>query len=352
MIPPGGGYGAAKAGGMLPPSLSRQSPYDANPQVNIDGLPVRPGKEQCLVYLNTGACNNGISCIFDHPRTGRPSSKATDNAVSGALPKGGGAPPMPAQQPAAGGMSPDMPPARPPVASPSAFGAGLVPTASAGVPVKQGGPMPTSVVPQRPMAAPAPSSPPGVGAPTPALAPASGGPPPGMPPAAAPSSSPSVGFGRGGSSEAAKVADERMEGAEPDVEYNDIGLPIRPGMQKCGFYLRSGQCNYGPTCRFDHPAGLGGIMAGPSGFGNLPLMVGGATTNEAGMARRPGKEQCPFLARTGSCPHGPECRFDHASGGETSAMHKPSLQTGRKDRGLGGSRGRRPVASSTGFRRP
>lgn len=355
MIPPGGGgYGPAKAGGMLPPSLSRQTPYDATPQVNIDGLPLRPGKEQCLVYLNTGACNNGISCIFDHPRTGRPSNKAAENAVSGALPKG-----APAQQPA--GLSPDMPPARPPgpcgtgapVASPSAFGAGP----SAGVPVKQGGPMPTSAVPQRPMAAPAPSSPPGAGAPTTASAPASGGPPPGMPPAAAPSSSPSV-----HEAAAAKVAqwksggDERMEGPEPDVEYNDIGLPIRPGMQKCGFYLRSGQCNYGPTCRFDHPAGLGGIMAGPSGFGNLPLMVGGATTNEAGMARRPGKDQCPFLSRTGSCPHGPECRFDHASGGE-SAMHKPSMAssaaaTGRKDRGLGGSRGRRPVASTTGFRRP
>ena len=58
---------------------------------------------------------------------------------------------------------------------------------------------------------------------------------------------------------------------------------MRPGTQKCSIYLRSGVCNFGAACRFDHPTGLGGILAGPGGLGCFPLTVGGATLNEAGL---------------------------------------------------------------------
>merc|ERR1740121_1857764 len=176
------------------------------------------------------------------------------------------------------------------------------------------------------------------------------GEPKGMPPAGAPP------IGGGGPAfPQHEEEEERMEAPKPVevVQYNDEGLPVRPGMQKCGFYLRAGKCNYGPSCRFDHPAGLGGIMAGPSGFGSFPLLVGGSQTNEAGMARRPGKDQCPFLSRTGSCPFGQECRFDHAPGSEggggggggsggggggsdfPNPLAAPAAKP-EKDRGLGG----------------
>merc|ERR1719183_1515953 len=106
---------------------------------------------------------------------------------------------------------------------------------------------------------------------------------------------------------------------------------MRPGAQKCGYYLRSGKCTYGPTCRFDHPAGLGGLMASP-GLGSFPGMVGGPMT-EGGMAMRPGRDQCPFLARTGSCPFGPECRFDHSGKKESdpNSLSKPVEAQSKKE---------------------
>jgi len=135
---------------------------------------------------------------------------------------------------------------------------------------------------------------------------------------------------------------------QKEVEYNEEGLPIRPGMQKCGFFLKSGKCTYGPTCRFDHPAGLGGLMAGGSGFGFLPGTMGGPMT-EGGMAMRPGREQCPFLARTGACPFGPECRFDHSGTKDSNpnSLSKPieAPVSRKKEKGLGGTRGRRPPPS-------
>merc|ERR1719183_1471746 len=117
---------------------------------------------------------------------------------------------------------------------------------------------------------------------------------------------------------------------------------MRPGAQKCGYYLRSGKCTYGPTCRFDHPAGLGGLMASP-GLGSFPGMVGGPMT-EGGMAMRPGRDQCPFLARTGSCPFGPECRFDHSGNSTTASPDgspgsqstpKAEPTSRKKEKGLG-----------------
>jgi len=313
---PGGPLGGPP-GGLLggPPGLGPPA------QVNELGLPIRPGREQCLVYLNTGICQNGLACIFDHPKGVRPPMPG----------KGGGC-----------GM-----PILPPPVSPGAIGTGgsapgLLPNA-----------LPPGIMPVRGEAPPVPtgSAPP---LPTDAQPPAPGG-----------------DRAKDGDDKDAKPGDAKgVPAPEPKmgpvlpVQFNDDGMPIRPGVQKCGFYLRSGVCNYGPTCRFDHPPGLGGIMAGGQGFGNFPLMVGGPTTTEGGMARRPGKDQCPFLARTGTCPFGPECRFDHqagAAGGDDAARRPPprSQQPPVKDKGLGGQRGRRPVSNSarppasfSGFRRP
>jgi hypothetical protein len=30
-------------------------------------------------------------------------------------------------------------------------------------------------------------------------------------------------------------------------------LPSRPGTEACGYYMRTGKCSYGASCRFDHP---------------------------------------------------------------------------------------------------
>merc|ERR1712228_987356 len=97
-------------------------------------------------------------------------------------------------------------------------------------------------------------------------------------------------------------------------------------------------------------------MAGGAGIGAFPssIMLAGNEWNEADLPKRPGKEQCSFLARTGSCPFGPECRFDHSAGAEGAkkaieAKKVPGAAPAprKKDAGLGGCRGRRPVTQTT-----
>nr|XP_043616936.1 zinc finger CCCH domain-containing protein 67-like [Erigeron canadensis] len=55
----------------------------------------------------------------------------------------------------------------------------------------------------------------------------------------------------------------------PVVEYNFLGLPIRPGEKECPYYMRNGSCKYGPNCRFNHPdpTAVGGTDA-PAAYGN------------------------------------------------------------------------------------
>lgn len=277
--------------------------------LNEDNLPIRPDKEACLYYLNTGTCKSGTQCIFHHPPKGQ-----RDNELKKSLNKAG----MPAPPSGGGMLLPPMP--------------------------GMDGPPPMLDAPQ-----------------------ATGPPPAGMSgmleklealQAEAKGDAPKDG---GGAAPPAPMPQMTMRPPEPvkEVEYNDEGLPIRPGMQKCSYYLRQGKCTYGPNCRFDHPAGLGGLMSGGAGVGHFPGMIGGPMT-EGGMAMRPGRDQCPFLSRTGSCPFGPECRFDHsgkppapaAPGAEGEAaepaVSKPEAKapepemSRKKQKGLGGTKGKRP----------
>jgi hypothetical protein len=39
----------------------------------------------------------------------------------------------------------------------------------------------------------------------------------------------------------------------PRVQYNSVGLPMRPGEKVCTYYMRHGRCSYGHTCKYDHP---------------------------------------------------------------------------------------------------
>jgi len=265
-----GGYGKTPSMPLAP----KPGPYSEEVQLQEDGLPIRPGKAQCLVYTTTGTCNNGPMCIFDHPpqaslKLGGPPGGALQPMSSlGLGPSGGEDFEAGSSMPAA---SSDGGEALAPLASVDAFG--------------------------------------GLGG---------------------------LGGGLTGSAEAV---------CPPvHVDFNEDGLPMRPGSQKCSSYLRNGTCHYGPTCRYDHPAGLGGLLAGGGGFGNFPGMMGGPST-EGGLAIRPGKEQCPFLTKVGSCPFGPSCRFNHQLIGDISASMQAAQQpvSSKKAKGLGGVKSRRPV---------
>lgn len=39
----------------------------------------------------------------------------------------------------------------------------------------------------------------------------------------------------------------------PKVEFNSLGLPLRPGEPECSFYVKNYRCAFGHTCKFHHP---------------------------------------------------------------------------------------------------
>jgi len=80
--------------------------------------------------------------------------------------------------------------------------------------------------------------------------------------------------------------------------------PSRPGQPTCGFYMKTGTCKFGPMCRFDHPAGAGGSGAPAAAAGDAQL-------NSSGYPLRPGSTPCAFYMKTGQCKFGLTCKNDH-----------------------------------------
>merc|ERR1712107_172034 len=70
-------------------------------------------------------------------------------------------------------------------------------------------------------------------------------------------------------------------------------LPRRQGMPHCQFYMRTGECAYGFSCKWDHPD-----REGPQ-------------LNAKGLPIRPGEADCTYFMKTGTCKFGPTCRWNH-----------------------------------------
>lgn len=70
-------------------------------------------------------------------------------------------------------------------------------------------------------------------------------------------------------------------------------LPRRSGVPECKFYMTTGECHYGPSCKWDHPDRK-----------QTPL-------NTRGFPLRPGESECAFYMRTSICKFGDKCRFNH-----------------------------------------
>lgn len=98
---------------------------------------------------------------------------------------------------------------------------------------------------------------------------------------------------------------------------NSKKLPLRPGVSPCGYYLRNGDCKYGKACKWDHPetqstpgGGRPVVVPPPRGAWQRT-----ATTNSKGYPMRSGEAPCAFYMRTGTCKFGPTCKFDHPAFG-------------------------------------
>lgn len=50
-----------------------------------------------------------------------------------------------------------------------------------------------------------------------------------------------------------KAEDEEEEEGRERVEKRMMVYPVRPDAEDCSFYIRTGSCKYGSSCKFNHP---------------------------------------------------------------------------------------------------
>ncbi|XP_057453334.1 zinc finger CCCH domain-containing protein 37 isoform X2 [Lotus japonicus] len=92
--------------------------------------------------------------------------------------------------------------------------------------------------------------------------------------------------------------------------------PQRPGQIECDFYMKNGECKFGERCKFHHPIDR-----------SAPLLSKQASQQTvkltpAGLPRREGAAMCPYYLKTGTCKFGATCKFDHPPPGEVMEMAK------------------------------
>ncbi|CAI9090901.1 OLC1v1025785C2 [Oldenlandia corymbosa var. corymbosa] len=84
------------------------------------------------------------------------------------------------------------------------------------------------------------------------------------------------------------IATARMRGEYPE----------RLGQPECQYYLKTGTCKFGATCKFHHPREKAGV-------------AGRVTLNILGYPLRPNELECAYYLRTGHCKFGSTCKFHH-----------------------------------------
>ncbi|KAM7272172.1 hypothetical protein ACFE04_026835 [Oxalis oulophora] len=84
------------------------------------------------------------------------------------------------------------------------------------------------------------------------------------------------------------IATARMKGEYPE----------RLGQPECQYYLKTGTCKFGATCKFHHPRDKAGI-------------AGRVSLNILGYPLRPNETECTYYLRTGQCKFSSTCKFHH-----------------------------------------
>ncbi|KAL0730152.1 hypothetical protein Bca4012_026245 [Brassica carinata] len=229
------------------------------------GFPLRPGEKECSYYMRTGQCKFGSTCRFHHPvppGVQAPSPQlSTGQAIysslqSQTLPSSqqfGVVIPRPQLLPGSYVQSPYgynqmvLPPGMVPYSGWNPYQASLSAMPSPGTQPSMGS---SSVYGIRPLSPSAPVYP---------------------------------------------------SGSSSNTEQS---FPQRPGQPECQYFMRTGDCKFGNSCRFHHPM----EAASPKGV----------ALSHIGLPLRPGTAQCSHFAQHGVCKFGPACKFDHSTGSSYS----------------------------------
>ncbi|KAL8167775.1 hypothetical protein V2J09_009274 [Rumex salicifolius] len=252
----------------------------SNMSPNYYGYPLRPGEKECSYYLKTGQCKFGITCKFDHPQpaglsvpTSAPSFYPTVQSPSVRMPD------------PVGGVSPNFRVPRPPLLPGSyvsgAYGPMLL--SSGVVPV----PGWTSYsAPVSPALSPGAQPSPGASS-LYRVAPLSTPTPPGP------------------------YSLMQSSAGQSSTQRKEVRFPERPGQPDCQYYLKTGDCKFGTSCRYHHPP-------------ERAALITVCTLTPLGLPLRPGEQTCAFYMRNGFCRFGPTCKFDHPM---VSMKYSPSASS-------------------------
>lgn len=96
--------------------------------------------------------------------------------------------------------------------------------------------------------------------------------------------------------------------------------PQRPGEIECDYYMKNGECKFGENCKFHHPVDRFEKTRRLTQEQNVKLTL-------AGLPRREGVLHCPFYMKTGTCGYGATCKFDHPPPGEVMASAVAGKET-------------------------
>ncbi|KOM33535.1 hypothetical protein LR48_Vigan01g309100 [Vigna angularis] len=284
--------GSCKFGASCKYHHPRQAAGNATPvPLNYYGYPLRVGEKERSYYVKTGQCKFGATCKFHHPQPAGVQVIAPSPvpAVSH-LPVPVPSPVYPTVQPQSGPSQQQY-----------------------GVLVARPPMLPGSVVqgPYGPMVV------------SPAMVPFSG-----WGPYQAPATTPVM-----PSSSASNVGSTQLYGITPlpssaatftgpyQPSGSSVGpsgaiqkehpFPERPDQPECHYYMKTGECKFGPSCRYHHPPDKGAPKA------NVIL-------SPVGLPLRPGAPPCTHYTQRGVCKFGSACKFDHPMG---SLSYSPSASS-------------------------
>ncbi|MBA0652915.1 hypothetical protein Goklo_020136 [Gossypium klotzschianum] len=246
--------------------------------------PERPGEPTCQFYLKTGTCKFGASCKFHHPKQGDQSfSQVPLNIYGYPLRPPVQSPSVPITEQYGGTSTSARPPILPGSYVQGAYGPVLFSPGVVPIPGWSHYSAPVSSVLS-------PGVQPAVGATSlygltqlSSSTPSHAGPYLSLPSSMSPSSG----------------------------NQNNQTFPERPGEPECQYYLRTGDCKFGSSCRYHHPrdkvAPWTNCILSPMG---LPLRSGG--------------QPCSFYLQNGHCKFGSTCKFDHPMG---TMRYSPSVSS-------------------------
>ncbi|KAG6525267.1 zinc finger CCCH domain-containing protein ZFN-like [Zingiber officinale] len=224
-------------------------------QLNVLGLPIRKDEKHCAYYMKTGSCKYGYACKFNHPDP----------------------------QPATTG-------ATIPLTGSSAYGYSNSVTTTSAPPVIGG------------LSSWSLSSVPYMSSPHMHALPA-------YVPLVLPPTQGTMGVQQGWSTYMGSMNHmTSVDGHPPNQISNSKhrerpdfslpqNLPERPDQPECQYYMKTGSCKYGISCKYHHPKEHNQAAIGTIGPLGLPL--------------RPGQPVCTFYTAYGSCKFGTACRYDH-----------------------------------------